>query len=94
MKTSPVVVATSDLRMGALPDNRSRVWSFITLGCGHCEARWRRFCYPMRMVGYDRWLSIEHEYVLLSSEEGIWQSIALLKTMAPIEAAYYKPQKL
>ncbi len=33
----------------------------------HGEEWWRSFCYRLRMAGYDGWLSVEHEDVLLNS---------------------------
>lgn len=37
--------------------------------------------------GYDGWLSIEHEDVLLNSLEGLEKSVALLKGVMPSAAA-------
>jgi len=45
------------------------------------------------MNGYDGWLSIEHEDVMLSREEGVQKSVELLKNVMPREAADYKPQE-
>ena len=45
------------------------------------------------MNGYDGWLSIEHEDVMLSREEGVQKSVELLKNVMPSEAADYKPQE-
>ena len=57
---------------------KERAWSYITLGYGHGEQWWREFCYRLRLNGYDGWLSIEHEYVVLSRMEGMRRSIDLL----------------
>jgi sugar phosphate isomerase/epimerase len=62
---APVQATTSLLENGSLMDIPARSWSYITLGFGHGEAWWRQFCYRLRMAGYDGWLSIEHEDVLL-----------------------------
>ena len=45
------------------------------------------------MNGYDGWLSIEHEDVMLGREEGVEKSVELLKTIMPGEAADYQPQE-
>lgn len=39
------------------------------------------------MSGYDGWLSIEHEDVLLSRPEGVRRSVALWRSVAPSEAS-------
>lgn len=59
---------------------------------GNGESWWRDFCYRPRMAGYDGWLSIEHEDVMLSREEGVRKSVELLKTVAPSEPSDFKPQ--
>jgi sugar phosphate isomerase/epimerase len=90
---APVAALTSRLENGSLMDIPGRAWSYITLGYGNGESFWRDFCYRLRMVGYDGWLSIEHEDVMLSREEGVRKSVALLKSVAPIETSDYKPQE-
>ncbi len=76
----------------SLTDIPARVWSYITLGYGHDEAWWKVFCYRLRMVGYDGWLSIEHEDVLLSRREGVGRSVALLQAVAPVEPSDFTLQ--
>jgi sugar phosphate isomerase/epimerase len=56
-----------------------RAWNYVTLGHGHDEAWWRRFCATLRAIGYDDVLSIEHEDVSMSPLEGVSESVALLK---------------
>jgi sugar phosphate isomerase/epimerase len=90
----PVCDVNSRLENGSLMDIPARAWSYITLGFGNGDSFWRDFCYRLRMNGYDGWLSIEHEDVMLSREEGVRKSMALLKAAAPAEAADYKPQEL
>jgi len=72
----------------------ARSWSYITLGFGHGEEWWRQFCYRLKMGGYDGWLSIEHEDVLLNSLEGLEKSIVLLQHVMPEALADYKPQTI
>jgi sugar phosphate isomerase/epimerase len=73
-------------------DIPARSWSYITLGYGNGESWWRDFCYRLRMVGYDGWLSIEHEDVMLSRAEGVRKSVELLRNVMPQELGDYKPQ--
>jgi sugar phosphate isomerase/epimerase len=46
------------------------------------------------MAGYDGWLSIEHEDVLLNSLEGLEKSVALLQGVMPVAASDFKPQAI
>jgi len=46
------------------------------------------------MVGYNGWLSIEHEDVLLNSLEGLEKSVALLKNVMPTKEADFKLQDI
>jgi len=94
MLNAPVQARTSLLENGALMDIPARSWSYITLGFGHGEEWWRQFCYRLKMAGYDGWLSIEHEDVMLSSIEGLEKSVALLKNVMPTKASDYKPQEI
>ena len=48
-----------------------------------------------RLVGgYDGWLSIEHEDVLLNSFEGLEKSVTLLQGVMPDRPANFKPQEI
>jgi sugar phosphate isomerase/epimerase len=91
---APKQATTSLLENGSLTDIPGRSWSYITLGFGHGEEWWRQFCYRLKMVGYDGWLSIEHEDVLLNSLEGLEKSVALLQSVMPKGAADYAPQAI
>lgn len=89
---APRQAVTGLLDGGPLEDIAGRAWSYITLGYGHGESWWREFCYRLRMVGYDGWLSIEHEDVLLSRMEGVARSVGLLRAVAPAEDSDFQPQ--
>jgi sugar phosphate isomerase/epimerase len=91
---APVQATTSLLENGSLMDIQKRSWSYITLGFGHGEEWWRQFCYRLKMGGYDGWLSIEHEDVMLNSLEGLEKSVALLQSVMPKAAADYAPQAI
>ena len=60
-------------------DVAHRAWNYVTLGRGHDEAWWRRFCQALAAIGYDDALSIEHEDLALPPIEGVRQSVALLR---------------
>jgi sugar phosphate isomerase/epimerase len=90
----PRQATTSLLENGGLTDVAARSWSYITLGYGHDESWWRAFCYRLRIVGYDGWLAIEHEDVMLSRVEGVRRSVDLLRAVAPVEASDYAPQAI
>ena len=91
---APKQAVTSLLENGNLTDIPARSWSYITLGFGHSEEWWRQFCYRLKMAGYDGWLSIEHEDVLLNSLEGLEKSVALLKGVMPVASADFKLQEI
>jgi sugar phosphate isomerase/epimerase len=90
----PKQATTSLLENGSLTDIPARSWTYITLGYGHGEGWWREFCYRLRMAGYDGWLSIEHEDVLLSRMEGARRSVQLLNAVAPVEVSDFTPQQI
>lgn len=56
-----------------------RSWGYVTLGFGHDLAWWREFCTVLRQVGYDDVLSIEHEDFSLTPEDGVRESVTLLR---------------
>jgi sugar phosphate isomerase/epimerase len=85
---------TGLLENGPLTDIPARSWTYITLGYGHGESWWREFCYRLRMVGYDGWLSIEHEDVILSRMEGARRSVDLLRAVAPVEQSDFALQAI
>ncbi len=94
MFNQPVQATTGLLENGSLVDIPARSWSYITLGFGHGEEWWRQFCYRLKMGGYDGWLSIEHEDMLLGALEGLERSVALLQDIVPSAPADYRPQDI
>ncbi len=62
-----------------------RSWSFRTVGYGTGERQWRDFVSALRTVDYDDVLSIEHEDLLLSIDEGLRKGIDLLQKLIPRE---------
>ena len=71
-------------RMGVLDTKNygeilDRAWVFRTVGFGHGEEVWRYIISNLRLVGYDRAISIEHEDGLMSINEGLEKAVAFLK---------------
>jgi sugar phosphate isomerase/epimerase len=89
-----VQATTGLLENGSLTNIAARSWSYITLGFGHGDEWWRQYCYRLRMGGYDGWLSIEHEDVMLDSLEGLAKSVELLKRVLPRQDSDYAPQAI
>ena len=56
-----------------------RSWVFRTVGFGHGEEVWRDIISTLRLVGYDRAISIEHEDGLMSTHEGLEKAVNFLK---------------
>lgn len=84
----------SRLDTGPMIDVAERAWSYITIGYGHGESWWREFCYRLRLVGYDSWLSIEHEDPVLSCAEGVQRSVNVLDAAAPEKVSDYSLQPI
>lgn len=63
-------------------------------GRGKVYEELARGCYRLKMAGYEGWLSIEHEDVLLNSLEGLEKSVALLQGVMPVAVSDYKPQDI
>ena len=62
-------------------DELHRSWIFRTVGYGHGEDFWREIVSALRLVGYDRVMSIEHEDSLLSIDEGLEKAVTFLKPL-------------
>jgi len=56
-----------------------RAWTFRSVGYGHDEKVWKDIVSTLRAVGYDYVLSIEHEDMLASIDEGLSKAVSLLK---------------
>ncbi|MBQ9415635.1 MAG: sugar phosphate isomerase/epimerase [Clostridia bacterium] len=59
-------------------DELHRSWVFRTVGYGNGETYWRDLVSNLRLCGYDRVLSIEHEDSLMSIDEGLKKAVAFL----------------
>ena len=56
-----------------------RAWVFRTVGYGNNETYWRDMVSNLRLCGYDRVLSIEHEDSVMSIDEGLRKAVCFLK---------------
>ena len=57
----------------------ARSWVFRTVGYGNNESYWRDLVSNLRLCGYDRVLSIEHEDSVMSIDEGLRKAVNFLK---------------
>lgn len=60
-------------------DEAHRSWIFRTVGYGNGQDYWRSIISELRLVGYDKVMSIEHEDSLMTPEEGLAHAVAFLK---------------
>jgi sugar phosphate isomerase/epimerase len=56
-----------------------RAWTFRSIGYGHGASVWKDIVSALRLVGYDYVISIEHEDALMSIDEGLAKSVAMLQ---------------
>ena len=66
-------------------DELNRSWVFRTVGYGNGETYWRDLVSNLRLCGYDRVLSIEHEDSVMTIDEGLEKAIAFLKNICIYE---------
>ncbi len=60
-------------------DELNRSWIFRTVGYGHDAQYWKDMASALRLAGYDKVMSIEHEDSLMSIDEGLEKAVAFLK---------------
>jgi sugar phosphate isomerase/epimerase len=58
-----------------------RSWLFRTVGYGHGEKTWRDIVSVLRATDYDYVVSIEHEDILLSVDEGLRKAVEFLQPL-------------
>lgn len=56
----------------------NRSWTFRSVGWGHDARVWKEIISTLRMAGYDRTVSIEHEDGLASVHEGLSKAVQFL----------------
>lgn len=67
------------LDTGHYGDEIHRSWVFRTVGYGHDTQYWKDIVSNLRLCGYDRVLSIEHEDSFMSTDEGLMKAADFLK---------------
>ena len=72
-------------------DELNRAWVFRTVGYGNGESYWRDLVSNLRLCGYDRVLSIEHEDSVMTIDEGLAKAVSFLK---PIVMTEDKPRTM
>jgi sugar phosphate isomerase/epimerase len=73
--------------MQAYSNVQDRAWQFRTIGFGHGMDEWANIISTLRLMGYDSYVSIEHEDALMSSNEGLDKAIMNLKPFIMEESA-------
>jgi sugar phosphate isomerase/epimerase len=67
-----------------------RSWLFRSVGWGHGELEWKGIASALRMAGYDRVISIEHEDALASIDDGLSSAVSMLSRIVlndpPVDA--------
>ena len=69
----------------SLADTMNRSWIFRSVGYGHPHEVWKDMMSTLRKVGYDGFISIEHEDALMTPLEGLGKAIAMLKDVMMFE---------
>lgn len=72
-------------------NTRDRAWQFRSIGYGHSTKEWADIISTLRAVGYDDYVSIEHEDGLMSENEGFRRAIDNLRSVMITEEAYVPP---
>ena len=62
-----------------------RAWVFRTVGYGNNESYWRDLVSNLRLCGYDKVLSIEHEDSVMSIDEGLRKAVSFLQDIVIVE---------
>ena len=62
-----------------------RSWVFRTVGYGNNESYWRDLVSNLRLCGYDKVLSIEHEDSVMSIDEGLRKAVSFLNDIIILE---------
>lgn len=60
-------------------DEANRSWIFRAVGYGNGQDYWRDIISALRLAGYDKVMSIEHEDSLMTPYEGLSKAVAFLK---------------
>ena len=60
-------------------DELNRAWVFRACGYGNDATYWKEIVSALRLTGYDKVMSIEHEDSLMSIDEGLTKAVDFLK---------------
>ena len=60
-------------------DEANRSWIFRSVGYGNGLDYWREMISELRLAGYDKVMSIEHEDSLMTPDEGLMHAVEFLK---------------
>jgi sugar phosphate isomerase/epimerase len=60
-------------------DEANRSWIFRSVGYGNGLDYWREIISALRLVGYDKVMSIEHEDSLMTPDEGLAHAVSFLR---------------
>ena len=60
-------------------DELNRAWVFRACGYGNDATYWKEIVSALRLTGYDKVMSIEHEDSLMSIDEGLQKAVDFLK---------------
>ncbi len=66
-------------------DELHRSWIFRTVGYGNDASFWKDFVSNLRLCGYDKVLSIEHEDSIMTIDEGLAKAVEFLKNICIYE---------
>ena len=80
-----VVRETGNIDAKHYNDPTARAWTFCTVGTGAGADAWRRFITALRHTGYDGVVSMEHEDMLMSRDEGLAKAARFLKAVMMFE---------
>lgn len=67
---------------------KDRAWQFRSIGYGHDMKTWADIISTLRAVGYDEYVSIEHEDAMMSADEGFKRALDNLRTVMITEKGY------
>ncbi len=67
-------------------DELHRSWIFRACGYGNDATYWKDMVSALRLVGYDKVMSIEHEDSLMSIDEGLTKAVEFLKPILMYDA--------
>lgn len=77
----PYIEVNGNLDAKHYADIQNRSWTFRTVGYGSDEKVWKDMISAFAAIGYDGVISVEHEDVLMSKDEGLGKAVRFLKNI-------------